>query len=55
MLFESLSKTFLSHQVLLQPTSLFPKNFFKRSSPIPPLKVFPSFNRKKLPRMSKKN
>ena len=52
--FRALSKTFLSHQVLLQPTSLCPKNFFKRSSSNPPLEVFPSFNRKKLPRMSKK-
>ena len=53
--FRALSKTFLSHQVLLQATSLFPKNFFKRSSSTPPLEVFPSINRKKLPRMSKKN
>ena len=53
--FRALSKTFLSHEVLLQPTSLFPKNFFERSWPTPPLEVFPSFNRKKLPRMSKKN
>ena len=53
--FHALSKTFLSHQVLLQPTSLYPKKFFKRSSPTAPLEVFPSFNRKKLPRMSKEN